>query len=626
MNSNNKFSGNKLFYALIIMGIINAILILILVTNSRKPSPMVNETQSAQMQTPTVYVPQENPLTYATMQSSAKEGLQTFGAMILAMSDGDHIHLFAFHPVFLPLTRLTDGPWDDISPAVSPDGTKLAYVSRGNGFWDIYILDLNTKQLTQVTNSREYDGSPSWSSDGQWLAYESSRSGNLDIYIKSLLDPSQDEIRLTDDPALDHSPAWSPGGRQIAFVSSRTGKEEIWIAQLDAVDERFKNLSNSIEAREKHPAWSPDGRYLAWSSNDGNTDNIFIWDSTYAEKPARKSFLGSWPAWKPASDGIATTIQNFNETLISSYTFENSRQDFAAYNLPGSIFGLAWLPGQGTPYLETYMTVANMAPAPSMFEPRITLSPAPNNRYGVVPLEGVNAPFPFLNDSADEGFNSLRKAIGQASGWDFLANLENAYLPLTEPPQPGMAENWLFSGHAIALNTLPVQAGWMVVAREDYNGLPYWRIFIKAINQDGSQGIPIKELIWDFDARFQGDPVAYEQGGKLKDAPSGWWVDFTEIALRYGWTRLPSLPNWRTYYQGTRYNYYVLSNGLDWYSAMVELYPAEALATYTPIPTITQTPTRTPWRSPTRTPTRTPTNTRTTTPTPSPSATRGQNE
>jgi TolB protein len=94
-------------------------------------------------------------------------------------------------------------------------------------------------------------------------------------------------------------------------------------------------------------------------------------------------------------------------------------------------------------------------------------------------------------------------------------------------------------------------------------------------------------------------------------------VDLTEIARRYGWERLPALVNWRTYYAGARFNQFVMPAGLDWYRAMAEVYPPEALITptlrptYTP--TVTETPeffglfTATPTPLPTETPTRRPT-------------------
>ena len=287
-------------------------------------------------------------------------------------------------------------------------------------------------------------------------------------------------------------------------------------------------------------------------------------------------------------------------------------------NLPGTVKGIAWLSGPQTSHLNKYLTAPNMAPTQALFIQKPTQTPGPGGRKGVLPLEQVIAPYPFLQDLAIESYDALRGAVGKASGWDFLAQLENAYMPLTEPPEPGGAENWLFTGRGIALNSLPIQAGWMVVAKEDFNGLPYWRVFLKTLKQDGSQGAPIHQMIWDFTPRFQGDPVAYEMGGREVDPPSGWWIDFTELARRYGWDRLPGMSNWRTYYPGTRFNQLIFGGMLDWRNAMVELYPPEAISTFTPIPTITQTPTRTPWKAPSRTPTRTRTATRTPSLTPTP--------
>jgi TolB protein len=255
-----------------------------------------------------------------------------------------------------------------------------------------------------------------------------------------------------------------------------------------------------------------------------------------------------------------------------------------------------------------------MAPTSVLYVQKPTQTPGPGGRKGVLSLENVKAPYAFLQDIALDSYDALRRETGKKTGWDFLAQLENAYLPLTEPPEPGGAENWLFTGRGIAVNTLPIQAGWMVVAKEEFNGLPYWRLYLKALKQDGSQGAPITRMIWDFNPRFQGDPLAYEMGGKEVDPPSGWWVDFTELARRYGWGRLPGMSNWRTYYQGTRFNQFIFDGKTDWQRSMEELYPPEAIATYTPIPTITQTPTRTPWKAPTRTSTRTRTPTRTPTP------------
>jgi TolB protein len=192
-----------------------------------------------------------------------------------------------------------------------------------------------------------------------------------------------------------------------------------------------------------------------------------------------------------------------------------------------------------------------------------------------------------------------------------LANLENAFYPITAPPQAGKPQDWLATGRAFALNTLPMDAEWMLIVREDYNGQTFWRLYLKARYQDGSQGMPLTRAPWDMNARYSNDTLAFEAGGKYAPIPEGYWVDFTALALRYNWERLPSLQNWRAFYPATRFNQFILPGNLDWDSAMAQLYPPEALVTATGLPTFTptHTPTITPrwrWASLTFTPTPTP--------------------
>jgi TolB protein len=157
-----------------------------------------------------------------------------------------------------------------------------------------------------------------------------------------------------------------------------------------------------------------------------------------------------------------------------------------------------------------------------------------------------------------------------------------------------MRDDWSYTGRAFSLNPLLMSAGWMAVSREDFNGQTYWRIYLKARYQDGSMGAPLPEMVWDLNARFSSDTRAFENGGQLGPAPGGYWVDLTELTARFGWERLPSLTNWRSFYPSIRYNQFVITGGLDWHAAMAEIYPPEALATVTPLPTYTPTPSSTP--------------------------------
>jgi TolB protein len=238
-----------------------------------------------------------------------------------------------------------------------------------------------------------------------------------------------------------------------------------------------------------------------------------------------------------------------------------------------------------------------------------------------VELEGVLAPYPQLHDLANEAFDALRERVRIEVGWDALAGLENAFVPITTSLDPGFGEDWLYTGRAFAINSLMTNAGWMVAVREDFGAQTYWRLYLRAQLQDGSLGEPLRDLPWDLSARYNLDPKIYEQGGQYGEVPPGYWVDVTALAIQYGWERVPALPNWRTFYRGARFTEFTLTGGLDWYSAMLELYPPDVLVTPTRVLPPTITPSRTPLPTWTPLPTRTPRPTRTPTPTRSPTIT-----
>ncbi|NMB89860.1 MAG: hypothetical protein GYA17_16000 [Chloroflexi bacterium] len=537
------------------------------------------------------------------------------GTMILALRDGNYIHLFAYHPLEMPLTRLTDSNWDDMQPAVSPDGSRIAFASHRNGYWDIYIWNLVDNSQARITDTPEFDGSPSWSPDGQWLVYESYQDDSLEILVQSLADLGQPPIRLTQDPAADFSPTWSPQGREIAFVSTRSGEEEIWLARLDQVDNRFQNVSQNSQTRQNHPRWSGDGNFLAWTEESDDFSQIAIWGLQDAPGRVRIIESGQNPVWSPSGNAILALIPFANTSALSGYRLSDQIALFPPIQLPGQLYGMDWNAGQLTTLIAGLPRLENATlPAGALWSPVLSVNPMPPaGRFGIVPLDDVTAPYPYLHDEVNEAFVALRQEIANEIGWDFLDSLENAYSPLTEPPTESLEQDWLYTGRAFAFNPVPMQAGWMAIVKEVVNGQLYWRVYLKTRYQDGSQGMPLVATPWDINARYEGDPLGYEQGGRPGAVPSGYWVDFTEVAHRFGWERVPSLNTWRTFYPSIRFNQYILNDGLDWDSAMAEIYPPEALATATFQPTYTLTVSPTPedprllTPSPTSAPTLTPT-------------------
>lgn len=564
-------------------------------TPSRTISP--TPTEAASQALPTSIEATATPSPSASPNPVAAQNMAP-GLILLALDEGSFTHLFAYQPDIaagggLPLNRLTTGPWDDITPAISPDGNSVAFASNRNGYWDLYLLDLPGGTVSRLTDSTEYEAAPSWSPDGLWLAYEAYRDDNLEILIRSVTDPGE-PIRLTNNPAADHSPAWSPAGRSIAFVSDRSGESEIWLADLDKNDtDRYQNLSNNPLGRDSHPAWSPDGTKLAWAGEEDGFHNLYLWQA--GQPGSRVVGSGDWPVWNPDNDVLLTLLLAPNQTYLTAYPLGSPGVLLPPLQLTGTVQGLAWGDALLTlPLREPYKQASLLTPTP-LYLPRLTTQPDDEGgRYQLVELEDVQAPFPLLHDQVDEAFLALRVHIAQESGWDLLAALENAYVSLTSPLDPGMGEDWLYTGRAFAFTSSPINAGWLVVVREDFGSRTYWRVYMRARFQDGSAGIPLHERPWDLAARYEGDPAVFEQGGILMEAvPPGYWIDFTQRALAYDFERQPALATWRASYPAARFNEFVLSSNLDWHTAILELYPPEVLLTPSPVAPDTRTPTAT---------------------------------
>jgi len=153
-----------------------------------------------------------------------------------------------------------------ISPAWSPDGTRLAYVSFESGKPVIYVQTLATGQRVPVANFKGNNSAPAWSPDGQRLAIALSRDGISQIYTINA--NGSGLHRVMRSPLIDTEPHYSPDGADLVFTSDRSGSPQIYRVPAGGGEAQRLTFSGNYNIS---PQLSPDGEHLVYlTRRDGN--------------------------------------------------------------------------------------------------------------------------------------------------------------------------------------------------------------------------------------------------------------------------------------------------------------------------------------------------------------------
>ncbi|MEP7149994.1 MAG: LpqB family beta-propeller domain-containing protein, partial [Acidobacteriota bacterium] len=165
--------------------------------------------------------------------------------------------------------NITQNPSKDLSPAYSPDGTKIAFAANrayGTTTFEIYVMNADGSEPRLVFGDRAMSVGPSWSPDGQSIVFvndrEDGRIGNFELFSVNI--DGGTPTRLTHRPKYDVDAAVSPDGSRIAFVSNADGNAEIYVMNADgtALLRLTRDSGNDLS-----PHWSPDSRKLVFTSN-----------------------------------------------------------------------------------------------------------------------------------------------------------------------------------------------------------------------------------------------------------------------------------------------------------------------------------------------------------------------
>ena len=151
----------------------------------------------------------------------------------------------------------------------APDGDRIAYSSKVDGDWEIYIFNLDTRRTRRVTNNDTADLDVTWSPGGTWIAYAHSRERyglftRLWIVLKRLRDGKQKRLTPLRRGFGYYDPDWGPRGNALAIAGAH--RSASWIYKIRRDGTGLTRLTRNPDTYDEHPTWSPNGRWIAFSN------------------------------------------------------------------------------------------------------------------------------------------------------------------------------------------------------------------------------------------------------------------------------------------------------------------------------------------------------------------------
>jgi Tol biopolymer transport system component len=168
-----------------------------------------------------------------------------------------------------------------LAPALSPDGSRVAYFSEKDFYFvDLYLADGTTgkvkRRILKSGISSNYEtyrfinSQANWSADGQYLAFAAKR-GARDVIVIVDAERNKEVKRIEVKLNGITTPSWSPDGRQLVFTGQDGGLSDLFVINRDGTG--LRRLTEDKYA-DLHPVWSPDGKSIAFTTDRGGETNF----------------------------------------------------------------------------------------------------------------------------------------------------------------------------------------------------------------------------------------------------------------------------------------------------------------------------------------------------------------
>jgi len=257
------------------------------------------------------------------------QGINTTGVLAFYSNRDGNPEIYSMNADGSGLTLLTSDPAFDDSPAISPDGRQIAYLSARNDpdpqfpnlKYEIYVMDNDGNHLQRLTTTEAAEDHPAWSPDGSKISFDADYDGDGFYEIYTIHPDGTNLTRLTTNAANDQFADWSPDGSQIAFASDRNGNWDIFVMDADGSNQKPLNSSPDWEL---FPAWSPDGSQIAFNALAPRSRNTDVYlmnaDGSDIRQLTDSPGFDENPAWSP--DGSQIIFQTQRDGNFELYLMQ----------------------------------------------------------------------------------------------------------------------------------------------------------------------------------------------------------------------------------------------------------------------------------------------------------------